>query len=293
MKVLITGIGFMGGFDLVLSLKKNGFEVIGADINKNSAAKFYCDEYYLVPEGNIENQYYFPRLVDILKKEKPDILLPASVADLNQLTFYKEHLERYTKLMIGDVGPVKTALDKGLTYDALQGEKFVPKAFYSEKGLVLKPMVGKGARGIQYLNDNHFVMEKLEGADIDVDVIAMGGEVLLAQCKTRERAYGGTMVEGQIIESPKLVELVKTIIKKIPIDYLSVIQFKGTKLLEVNPRMAGAIIDQNVPLMAINLALNKITKDDIRNYKQPIGKRIARTMFNYEYQTSGDIFYSW
>ena len=126
-----------------------------------------------------------------------------------------------------------------------------------------------------------FIMEELRGEEIDIDVIALNGEVLLAQCKTRERVYGGTLIEGEIVERPELVEQIRKIIKVLPVDYLSVIQFKGGKLLEVNPRMAGAIIDQNIPLMAINLALNKITPDEIRNYQQPIGKRVARTMFNY------------
>lgn len=289
MKVLLTAAGFLGGFDLVLSLKKNGFEVIGTDVNGNSAAKFYCDRFYQTPSGEISNQYFIPEIKKIIEKEKPDILLPASSSELNSLIFYKKELESLgVKIMVSENG-VRTALDKEKTYNALLGEKFVPRAFYSEKGLVLKPVEGKGARGIQYLNDNHFVMEKLEGEEIDIDVIALNGELLTAQCKTRERAYGGTLVEGEIVERPQLTEYAKTIIKKIPIDYLLVIQFKGNKLLEVNPRMAGAIIDQNIPLMAINLALNKITKEDVKSYKQPIGRRIARTMFNYEYNADTHI----
>jgi carbamoyl-phosphate synthase large subunit len=281
---LISAVGYLGSFDLIKKLKEEGFRVIGTDANPNTAAKFYCDEFYETPPGNIENQYFLPRITDICQKEKVDVILPASSAEIEQYAFFGWSITEKSgaKIMVSHSDVIRTAIDKGATYNRLRGTIRLPQSIVSHSGVCCKPLIGKGARGIHYLPDT-FVMEKLEGEEIDVDVIALNGEVLLAQCKTRERTYGGTLIEGEVVERPEIVDQVKKIIKIIPVDYLSVIQFKGGKLLEVNPRMAGAIIDQNIPVMAIKLFLNQITPDEIRNYQQSIGKRIARTTFNYVY----------
>ena len=278
MKILVSAVGYHGGYNLVKTLKENGFEVIGTDMNKDSAARFYCDKFYDTPEGRVDNQYFLPRIKEICEKEKPDLILPASSAEIEQYSYFGWGLP--TKIMVSQPGVIRRTINKYLTYEALEGTIPLPRAIFGSQGVVAKPVVGKGGRGVSFLNER-FVMEKLEGEEIDIDVIALNGELLLAQCKTRERNYGGTLQEGEIVERPELVEQVRKIIKALPVDYLSVIQFKGGKLLEINPRIAGAIIDQNIPLMAIKLALNQIIPDEIRNYKHPIGKRISRTLTDY------------
>jgi carbamoyl-phosphate synthase large subunit len=284
MTILISAVGYLGSFDLIKKLKEEGFRVIGTDANPNTAARFYCDEFYETPTGGMENQYFLPRITEICKKEKVDLILPASSAEIEQYSYFGWSIakESGAKIMVSNPDTIRISTYKNLTHETLVGVIPLPKSFCSSFGCVAKPINGKGGRGVSFMPPGFF-MEQLQGEEIDVDVIALNGEVLTAQCKTRERTYGGTMVEGEIVERPEIIQQVKKIIGKIPVDYLSVIQFKGGKLLEVNPRMAGAIIDQNIPLMAIKLALGKITPDEIRNYQQPIGKRIARTTFNYVY----------
>ena len=283
MKILLLASGYLGAYQLIQEFHKKGIEVIGTDINPNSAARFYCDKFYVVSSGNIENQYYLGEIEKIVKKERPDVILPGSSSEVYHLAVFKEHIEKFgTKIMVGSAEVVRTALDKGLTYETLQGIIPLPKSFYSEKGLIIKPSQGKGARNIWEM-DRHFVMEKLTGEEIDVDVLSLNGEVLTACFKKRERTYGGTLIEGEIVERPYLMPQIEKIVKTIPIDYLSVIQFIGDKLLEINPRIAGAIMDYEIPYMAIQLALGKIEPNGIKTYKTNIGKRVAKYLAEYAY----------
>ena len=255
MKILLTAIGFQGGYNLVRAFQEKGFEVIGVDMNKDCAAKFYCDKFYPISPG--ASKGYIKTLERIIKKERPNVLLPGSSTDIVPLTANKKRLEKLgVKIMISKTKPAVIALDKRATYEILERIVPLPKYIYAEQ-YILKPTIGKGAKGIEEINKpNCLIMEKLEGEHIDIDVLSWKGQLLLAECKTRERAYGGTLMEGEIVRRPEIITQIKKILKVIPLDYLSVWQFTSGKLLEINPRIAGAIIDFNVPL---SLALARIS----------------------------------
>lgn len=288
MKILLTSSGFQGGYNLVRFLQSKGFEIIGTDMNPNSAARFYCDRFYQVPPAT--NSSILARtFLEICKKELPDVILPAGSYD----TFVLSHIKDLPiKLMVSNPQLVDVCINKFHTYEALKRVIELPKYIYNHLGYYKKPLAGKGNKGIDFIsgedtNQRYLIMEKLEGEQIDVDVLSWKGKLLVAECKTRERAYGGTLMEGEIVDRPEIVKQIKKALKVIPLDYLSVWQFIGRtfgKLLEINPRIAGAIIDFNLPLMAIQLALKQISPNQIKKYKVPIGKKVARYMTQIEYE---------
>ena len=282
MKILLTAAGFQGGYSLVKELQNKGIYVIGTDMNGNSAAQKYCDNFYKIAEGKSND--FIPQLQIIVNAEKPDIILPASSDEIEKLS----HAWNLFNIPIM-VSPLKESLlclNKVLLYQTLRNKIDIPAFIWSQKGYMIKPADGKGGKGIQEIPLNSiYIMEKLEGEEIDVDVLSWKGELLLACCKIREKAYGGTLIQGEIVERPYIIEQVKKILKVVPLSYLSVFQFIDGKLLEINPRIAGSMIytdNFNLPYLAIKLALGQIKPKDIKNEQNnvPIGQRIYKTMIN-------------
>lgn len=257
-------------------------------MNGKTAAQFFCNKFYVTPKG--KDQEFVKEMLRIVSKEKPDIILPASSDEIYQLSFHRTDFEKLgAKVMVSELETCEIALNKVKSYERLEGIIPLPEYFYSHCGFVAKPMEGKGGRGVLMVNEpNSFLMEKLEGEQLDVDVLSFKEDVLLAMCKTRERAYGGTLVEGEIVNRPDIVEQIRKIIKVIPLQHLSVIQFINGKLLEINPRIAGMIFyppSWNMPYLAIKLVLGEITANEVKNYqdKIPYGRRVSRYLSQLEY----------
>ena len=294
LKIILTESNYFGGNSLCEHLRKNGereIKIVGTDMNPNGGSRFYCDNFYAVPPGN--DPGYIPALIDICKKEKPDLILPASSTAVYPLAFHKKRFEELgVKVMVSDPQTLEVALNKAETYHRLEGIIPIPKYFYTQRqGFITKPINGKGGRDFTIYDEvNMLVMEELEGEEIDIDVLSWNKEVLLCMCKTRERVYGGTLVEGKLVDRPGLIRQIKSIIEVIPIQYLSVIQFKGQKLLEINPRIAGMVFypeDWNMPYLALKLTLGEITPQEIKKYqdKIPFGHRVSRYLIQKEYES--------
>lgn len=291
-KILLTASGYFGGNTLSENLRKNeerNIEVIGTDMNPNCGARFYCDKFYPTPAGNDQN--FVSKMLEICQEERPDIILPASSYEVYPLAFHRKEFERLgAKLMVSNTSTLETSLNKFQVYHHLQGIIPLPQYFYSYRGYAVKPPEGKGGRDIRIFQDEQsVVMERLEGEEIDADVLSYEGDVLLCVFKTRDKTYGGTLVEGKIVSRPYLFEQIKKIVKVIPLNYLSVIQFIGGKLLEVNPRIAGAVPyfkDWNMPYLGIKLALNELTPIQIKEYqdKIPFNTRMVRYLQQIQYE---------
>ena len=126
------------------------------------------------------------------------------------------------------------------------------------------------------------LMEYVEGEELDAMTLAMDGEALLVTCKTRETNRGGVIMTGELVDRPEIVTACEEIIKKIPIDYCSGMQFKGGNLIEINTRVSTFIYQDDMieHYLAIKLALGEISKEDVRNYRGKIqyGRRMLRYM---------------
>jgi carbamoyl-phosphate synthase large subunit len=187
---------------------------------------------------------------------------------------------------------------------------------YPDKPVIFKPPVGKGSRGVRILDpainrmnmllnekptskymsleefkqifsdDSTFpsllVMEYLQGREYTTDAIALNGEALLTTVKTVEQARWGVIVKGELVNKPDLVEQTKEILKYIPLSYCVNIQFIGSKLIEINPRVSSFIYQDDLipPYISIKLALKETKKEDVVKLEQKIdyGRRMVRYM---------------
>ena len=194
--------------------------------------------------------------------------------------------------------------------------KMAEEMGYPHKNLCFKPHVSKGSRGFRILSEkidridlllNHkptsiymsmdefknifsradkfpqlLLMEVVEGEECDLMTIAYNGETLLTTVKSRESHRWGVIDKGELIDRPELVESASRIIKQIPLSYNISIQFIGGKVIEINPRTSTFIYqdDLNEPWLAIKLALEMITPEEVKEYQRKInfGRRMIRFM---------------
>lgn len=197
-------------------------------------------------------------------------------------------------------------------------KEFIDNAYelgYPEKEICFKPFVSKGSRGFRIINDNiskkdlllnykpesvymsmdefklifeneefpnFLLMEKVNGKDYDCMVLANEGESLLTTVKTREKSRWGIITNGQLVDSQRHIELCEKIIKEFGLSYNISIQFIGEYIIEINPRTSTYIYTDDFvePYLAVKLALNELTNEDIKRYqdKVPLGIRMVRYM---------------
>jgi carbamoyl-phosphate synthase large subunit len=274
-------------------------------------------------------------MLEIAKKEKPDLVFPESSNEVLSLAESKSEFEALgTKVVVSSPEAIKTSSNKYLMYEAVRrtGRVELPKYFsastlseflkameklgYPEKSIVFKPHIGKGSRGVRIIDprankkhqlmnekptskfmsreefisifqdDTNFprfiVMEYLEGMEKTADTIAMEGKELLTTIKTVERARWGVIVEGELIRDEALIEQTKRILKAIPLSYCVNIQYISGKLIEINPRVSTFIYQEDLiaPYLAIKLALDEISEEEVMNYRNRIdyGRRMIRYM---------------
>jgi len=109
------------------------------------------------------------------------------------------------------------------------------------------------------------LMEFVEGPEHTVDALVAGGEIVLHQTKTREAISSGLAMAFQTVERPDLVLVAGEICRTAGLDWFVNIQFKGDKLLEVNPRVSTFVYqeDFNLPYLGIKYALGELDREAV------------------------------
>ncbi|NRP73075.1 D-alanine--D-alanine ligase [Ensifer psoraleae] len=166
MKVFITGAGALLGQGIIRALRRSTLNatIVAGDPSPLSAGLYWGDVAYLVPMA--KDPAYLDRLGDLLRAERPDILIPGTDVELPILSANREAIERTygTKVIISSPRVVSIANDKWLTSEFLreQGLGFVPsclpgdeEALIEQCGfpLVVKPRVGARSIGFSVVRD--------------------------------------------------------------------------------------------------------------------------------------------
>ncbi|WP_419765642.1 MAG: ATP-grasp domain-containing protein [Arcobacter sp.] len=149
-------------------LNKNNYEIYAGDLNPDSIGKFYCKKFIILPRQDSEE--YIPALLEIVKKEKIDIIIPSG-----ELECYKiaQEKSKFTELncipVVTNLKTLETSLDKADSYNYLTEHANIPFMKYHlienindlEEGLIklknyelsIKPSQGSGSRGFAFLTD--------------------------------------------------------------------------------------------------------------------------------------------
>jgi len=172
--VLLTSVGCPGGPSIIKSLrvvKERKIKIIGTDMGKFASGFFLSDKFYIVPGGAEEN--YIDEMLKIVKREKPDVLIPLSEPESLALSRNKKLFEDIgTKVVASNYETIKIAANKAKTYEFFKKNDipvpdfFIPKSWdefldsikclgYPEKQVCLKPTNSSGTRGFFILDSKN------------------------------------------------------------------------------------------------------------------------------------------
>lgn len=188
---------------------------------------------------------------------------------------------------------------------------------YPDKAVCFKPAVSKGSRGFRILAagvdrvemlinrrvdestmtldetvgilreadafPNLVVMEFVEGKEYTVDVFCEAGEILTGFVKTREAIKAGLAMYFEVVDRSDLWHYGQIVARQLGLDCFANIQFKGDRLLEVNPRVSTFVHqeDFNMPYLGLKYALGEIDRQALRNTRGRV-RATRRTVRYYD-----------
>ena len=171
---------------------------------------------------------------------------------------------------------------------------------YPDVPVCFKPPVSKGSRGFRilsaavdevdlllhgrpnnlYMTLDEFValftgvepfptlmlMECVAGTEFTVDALVDGGEIVLAQTKTREAIDTGLAMSFRTVDRPDLVAVSRHVCRRLSLEWFVNIQFKGDYLLEVNPRVSTFVYQDDfiLPYLGVKYALGELDGEAVR-----------------------------
>ena len=278
MKALITGSNWKIGIAAAYSLARNGVTVIGTDEHKlplNIHSRHLKAHYF---NALFSQDQFFDDIISIIKKEKPDVLLP--IAGTKQISLHKSEIKKYVKLLVPDYESYIMVYDKKHAHKLCTDVGIaVPNRYSDEEAnsilknaenlkLVIKPDfdIG-GAKGlsivssINHLNIARKYIESISSGYVIEEYIpgAMYAVQILFDKKNRLLEYfilkkihqwpvtGGITAYAISKCEYRFLEFFLPFFEKCPWEgpveaELIIDERNGSlKLIEINPRFAGSI----------------------------------------------------
>jgi len=232
----------------------------------------------------VDNERFNQAFEACITANNIDFIIPAHDS---VLLYLAENREKFSAILLApDVAICRICRSKQKTYEALNGENFVP-AFYSSCAQVpaypvfMKPDEGQGSHGIflatdeaqcaeaKRLNPTLLICEYLPGKEYTIDCYSdKKGTLLFANARERVRTKAGISVQSKIHgNDPKITYIAERIAARIGPTGAWFFQLKQSssgdlKLLEVAPRIAGTMAlhrvqGVNFPLLTLFEALEQ------------------------------------
>jgi len=285
--------------DLIMSLKNDSvlnLRIIGVDNNPNPLSKHLVDSFYQVPMGTDEG--FIIEILRIANIEKAEIIIPGSDQEAYALSSIKSKLiDLGIKISTSSIYILETIKNKLKTYQVLKERGItVPKHSvvnnetelklaldqfnYPNKSVALKPIYGRGGRGLVILESENdplpewvgsglrekkfktklgnselnkclsdapiLIMAALRDPAYDIDILAANGKIKNMVIRRRYNPVGIPFTGNSIEVNDLIYNYCEKITLSLGLDGLHDIDLmsdeKGNPvLLEVNPRMSGSV----------------------------------------------------
>ncbi|MEA2236555.1 MAG: carbamoyl-phosphate synthase large subunit [Thermoanaerobaculia bacterium] len=184
--VLVTGVGGRSvGHQILTALKvaKTQYRIVATDASDFSFGLYIADARYVVPSAS--DPGYLPAIIEIVRREKVQVVLPGTQAELQLLAAHTRELdEEGCRLIASAPEVVDLCLNKGKLYEWLSANGYgVPRsagpAAWKELAAAAGfPLVGKptedsgGSKGVALLADEEEVEQFLhDSARSRTDVV--------------------------------------------------------------------------------------------------------------------------
>lgn len=249
-------------------VKKVGLisKIIGTDKNQLSPALQVCDKKYIV--SPVCNPSYINELLEIVKKEKIDLLVPTIDTELKCLAQNKKKFEKLgCLLLISSPKVVSICQDKRLTYKFLKDNGFdAPMTMSLDEALrakrhnyplFLKPWDGSASKGNQIVKNrdelkfftgripNCIVQEFVSGTEFTCDVyVDFDMKVRCVVPRKRIEVRGGEVSKGSVEKDLVIMHQAAEVVSRLGagpgvITIQLIANGKGVKFIEINPRFGG------------------------------------------------------
>jgi carbamoyl-phosphate synthase large subunit len=166
--ILVTAAGAPGSARLFRALRENGereVRLVGVDMSERSVGRHVCDAFHAVPPGG--DPAFPDAVLEIVARERVDVVLPQSSYDLPQLAARREDFP--VPVLVSAPETVRLSNDKAETYALLQrigvrcpefrrvtGAAGVEAAAlelgYPDAPVCFKPVFSSGSRGFRILD---------------------------------------------------------------------------------------------------------------------------------------------
>jgi carbamoyl-phosphate synthase large subunit len=224
--ILVTAAGAPGAARLLRALRENGerdVRLVGVDMSERAVGRSLCDSFRVVPAGS--DPSYADALLDVVERERIDVVLPESSHDLAGLA---EARGRFPVPVLTS-GPetVRRSNDKAETYAALHRigvrapefrrvngaagvEAAARELGYPQRPVCFKPVFSSGSRGFRVLDPTvdraHQLLYERPGAtamrlEEAVELLPEDGVDLLVM----ELAVGGERTVDGIADGRRIV----------------------------------------------------------------------------------------
>lgn len=174
-KVLLTAVGCPGGPSIIQSLRDDkDIFIVGTDMREDVPGKYLVDKFYQIPAG--KSPEFIPFMLELVEREKIDVLLPLATFELLVLSKNKEKFEQLNcKVCVSEYDSLLNANDRFLLYSLFENESFTPEfkkledgntireesmeLGYPEKKVVIKPFISHGSIGLRIIDDKTNLFE--------------------------------------------------------------------------------------------------------------------------------------
>ena len=295
MNVLITSAGGDSAIAAIRILKETTkHKIFAVDCNKYASGLYLADKYFVIP--NTADNLYIPKMVELVKKHKIDLIIPTIDEELLILCLNLGKIP--CQVVLSPLSTIVLCQDKLSTLDELKGiiptPEIFPKLADIKFPAIIKPRNSRGSRDIflvknqnearaivKYLTSQYFPSELLfqeyfPGDEYTVDLVCdKQGKLLVIVPRLRLLTKGGISTIGKTVKNKQIIELVEEITSKIVFYGPVNMQFKKDrfgkiKLLEINPRLSGGLpityqSGINIPLLIVKTAFSqKISPQELK-----------------------------
>lgn len=277
--VAVAGAGSLLGQGIIKALRRASvpMRVVALDYFAQAVGLYWADAAYLLPDvlsPAVHEDVYVDRLVDVLRRERVEVLLLGTDFEVARLAARRKEVEGRTgcRVVVSAPDVVEIADDKWATYEFLRAHGFgCPPSlvalerlddFVAEHGfpLLVKPRRGARSRGVSLVSEHARLAAALAAAGPDPIVqkaigtpeseYTCGAVVLDGECMgvivMRRDLRDGNTYRAYVEPVPELEALARRVALALRPDGPVNVQLRmgrsGPAIFEINARFSGTTI---------------------------------------------------
>lgn len=291
-RILVTYSWNRVGYGILRSLKDDGHYVVTADVSKVNICSWskYVDKSYTYSSPFSKEERFIGDLLEIIQKEKIDVLIPTHDEGL---VISKNRNEFPENLIVGvdEYGKILKMSNKSETLKLAKKLKIPVASQYSlsqlpevEYPAVLRGEVGNSQKNVHVVhsideahkvltdnvNEKYILQSYFKGVDYCADVIKYGSyfKVIVFKALSTRDKMGGTTTRRVVVNNEKIENYCRLLVEYYNYNGVCGIDFMVNELtgdvifLEINARYSGALAGSclsgfNMPNIHVNLLLGK------------------------------------